>query len=102
MFNQKSNWTFEQWFDSYAYHVMSNCPYSYSTFIYESDMTEEERANHPEYKTTGGYIKTITVNDEDKQRWWDALNAEDKKAVMDLPNFDRDIFKDCTGIMVKQ
>lgn len=37
---------------------------------------------------------------ENKQSRWDNLSEKDKAAVMSLPNFDADIFEECTGIRV--
>lgn len=39
--------------------------------------------------------------EEEKQDRWDKLSEEDKATVMSLPNFDADIFYECTGIRVK-
>jgi hypothetical protein len=62
-------------------------------------MTDEEKAEHPEYETTGGYLKVVE-REGNRQRWWDRLTDSDKKEVMSLPNFDADIFFECTGIKV--
>ena len=102
MFDAESGWTYNDWYNSRAYDVMANCPYSYSDFIYESDMTDEEKERHPEYKTIGGYIKVFIITAEDKQKWWDKLSESDKQAVYDLPNFDAEKFKECTGIEIKE
>ena len=88
----------DDWYDSAAYRVMRNCPYTYSNYIYAEDMTDEEKENHPEHKTIGGYIKTFVVTNKDKQDWWDNLPSEDKQSVYELPNFDPVKFKECTGI----
>lgn len=40
-------------------------------------------------------------DEENKQDRWDNLNEEDKTIVMSLPNFDADIFEECTGIRVE-
>ena len=100
-FDKDSDWTINDWFSSAARSVMSDCPYSYSDFIYESDMTEEEKADHPEHKTIGGYVKAFTVTNEDKQKWWNGLPDKDKQAVYSLPNFDAEKFRQCTGIEVE-
>ena len=81
---------------------MSDCPYTYSDFINETNMTDEEKENHPEYKTIGGYIKTHIVTDKDKQEWWDGLSKTDKQAVYALPNFNAEKFTKCTGIVIKE
>jgi len=100
IFDKESDWTIEDWMQSRTKEVMDRCPYSYSNFIYESDMTDEEKERHPEYKTIGGYVKTVTITESDRQIWWDELAEEEKEAVKELPNFDADKFKKCTGISV--
>lgn len=35
-----------------------------------------------------------------KQAWWDKLSSSDKAAVKNLPNFDKDKFRECTEITV--
>lgn len=35
-----------------------------------------------------------------RQPWWNNLKYKDKKAILELPNFDKDIFKEITGIDV--
>lgn len=79
---------------------MRKCPYSYSGFIDENEMSDEEKGKHPEYKTIGGYVKTFVAKAEDKQAWWDSLSESDKEAVKNLPNFDADKFRECTEISV--
>ena len=100
MFNKPSNWTFSIWEKSKAYSILNAIPKNSSKWIYENDMTEDEKQIYPEYKTTGGYLKEIEVSKEDKQKWWDKLHYKYKKEVMSLPNFDPDIFYKCTGIRV--
>ena len=102
IFDIESSWTMRQWKMSKANEVMSKCPSSYTTFIYQSEMESEEKENHPEYKTIGGYLKTVIVTKEEKQRWWDELPEDNKAAVYALPNFDADKFEKCTGIKVEE
>ena len=97
IFDKESNWTIEDWYSSDARFVMNSCPCTYSDFINESDMTEEEKENHPEYKTTGGYTKTFVVTKEDKEKWWNDLSDTDKNVIRALPNFDFDKFRQCVG-----
>jgi hypothetical protein len=101
MFDKDSNWTIDDLYKSKAYHIMRKCPMSSTDFVHEDDMSEEEKKNHPEYKTLGGYTKIITVTVENKQKWWDNLSDSDKQEVMSLPNFDADKFYQCTGIKVR-
>ena len=100
IFDKDSDWTFEDWYESRAYRVMERCPYSYSDFIDADDMSDEEKENHPEYKTIGGYVKIFVAKAENKQAWWNKLSSSDKEAVKSLPNFDKDKFRECTEITV--
>ena len=63
-------------------------------------LTEQEKADHPEHKTTGGYLKTLDEADA-AQTWWDGLDQCKRDIILNLPNFDADIFFKCTGINVK-
>ena len=98
MFDKESSWTYDDWYDSRARRIMEGCPYSYSDYIPAADMTDEEKENHPEHKTIGGFVKVFTATAEDKQKWWDNLSKGDKDEVKALPNFDADKFCECVGI----
>ena len=71
--------------------------YENSWWIYSDNMTEEEKQQHPEYKTTGGYLKTVDHKTACKIMWKN-LDNDDKRAILDLPNFDKEVFKEITGI----
>lgn len=72
-----------------------------SWWVYSGNMTDEEKNIHPEHETTGGYLKTVDFKTACKMMW-DGLNDDEKSAVMQLPNFDADVFEDITGINVKE
>ena len=101
MFNKESSWTYADWYASKACDIMIECPYTHSDFISQDVMTDEEKENHPEYKTIGGYVKVIIVTAVDRQKWWNDLDDADKREVLSLPNFDAKIFKECTEIDVE-
>ena len=100
IFDKDSDWTIDDWLYSDAKAVMNQCPYPYSDFIPAERMSDEEKDNHPEHKTIGGYVKVIRVTREDKQKWWDKLKDEERQSVLDLPNFDADKFYECTEIRI--
>ena len=102
IFDKDSNWTIDDWLYSDAKDVMDQCPYPYSDFIPAEKMSDAEKDNHPEHKTIGGYVKVISVTQEDKQKWWDELTDEERQSVLDLPNFDSNKFYECTGIRIKE
>lgn len=101
LFNKLSNWTYQDWLDSDARYILMNCPANALTWVWDYNMTEEEKEQHPEYSVTGGFLKNIEVEGE-RQEWWDSLTKEKKDIVMSLPNFDKNIFKEITGIDVNK
>ena len=101
MFNKPTDWTFEQWFNCRARRLLNeidDCPLEY---VYLSDMTDEEKAAHPEAETTGGYLKERTTADN-ARKWWAGLSADDRNVILSLPNFDAAIFREITGIDVSK
>lgn len=99
IFDKPSNWTVGYWWNSDARYLLDTIPKSVVEWIYESDMTDEEKEKNPTYKTTGGYLK---VFDESKsaQIWWDGLSNKNKEIIKSIPNFDAEKFEKCTGIKV--
>ncbi len=96
IFDKESDWTMKDWQNSHTKRVLANMPTFYSSFIHEEKMTFDEKKEHPEYKTIGGYIKIIRG---DCQSWWDSLDSFTKAAIKnELPNFDEKKFCKCIGI----
>ena len=71
-----------------------------SWWVYSENMTEKEKATHPEHETTGGYLKTVDFKTACGMMW-KKLDNEERAAVIEIPNFDADVFKDITGIDIK-
>lgn len=101
MFNKPSRWTLREWLRSVARYYLNQMPRNAIEWVCSTNMTEDERVAHPEYETTGGYLKIIDEN-ECAQSWWDGLGGYEKSVIMSLPNFDARIFKECTGIDVNK
>ena len=95
-FDKPSNLTLEQWRKSKAYWLLSYIrPIEW---IYSEDMTEIEKESHPDYETTGGYLKD---NSKCCAEWWEGLTKEEKKIIKGIPNFDSEKFYQITGIKVE-
>ena len=99
LFNKPSSWTYRDWLDSEARYLMNQIQGDILECVYLSDMTDEEKAAHPEAETTGGYLKELD-NSECTVIWWRSLNQRQKNVIMAIPNFDKAIFKEITGIDV--
>lgn len=99
LFNKPSDMTYREWLNSDARYLLNQIPKDVVGWIYSNDMTEEEKLAYPTHKTTGGYLKVLDES-ECKQSWWNNLSEHDKNIIKSIPNFDSDIFKECTGIDV--
>ena len=99
LFNKPSDWTYRTWYESNARYYLNEIPKNVVEWVYSDSMTDEEKAAHPEHETTGGYLKVLDET-ECAQMWWDCLPEYKREVIKDLPNFDPDIFEQCTGIKV--
>ena len=99
LFNKPSEWTYQDWLNSDARYLLNQLPGNVIKYIWLDDMTNEEKAAHPEAETTGGYLK-ILDNSECAVIWWRGLSDGQKAIITAIPNFDKAIFKEITGIDV--
>ncbi|MGP1402535.1 MAG: pentapeptide repeat-containing protein [Catonella sp.] len=99
-FNKPSDMTYEAWVISSTKRILAEMPIKYTKWIPESHMTEEEKKCNPEYKKIGGYLKETKATNEERQNWYKSLGRVSKNLIIRMPNFDRDIFKEITGIDV--
>ena len=103
MFNKPTNLTYEEFRKKYgkAYDLLYNCEICITEWITEEQMTQIEKEKNPHYKTTQrGYLKTNDYKEASK-RWWEGLNEEEKGLIKELPNFDKDVFREITGIEIE-
>ena len=99
LFNKSSDMTYREWLESDARWLLNQMPKNVVEWVYESDMSDEEKAEHQTYETTGGYIKVMEKS-ESGQLWWNDLPDDKKAVIKSLPNFDAGIFEQCTGIKI--
>ncbi|MDY3780009.1 MAG: pentapeptide repeat-containing protein [Candidatus Limousia pullorum] len=99
MFNKPSEWTYRDWLNSEARYLLNQIPSDILEYVWFEDMTSEEKAAHPEAEVTGGYLKQID-NSECGFIWWHELSDYKKRIIKTIPNFDKEIFKEITGIDV--
>ena len=99
MFNKPTEMTFDQWRCSDACRLLNRIDFRPTEFTWSSNMTDEEKAAHPEWETTGGYLKKLDTS-ECCHDWWMNLSMEEKCVIQNMPNFDAEIFKEITGIQM--
>ena len=91
--------TYNDWVLSDARDLLNKIPTEILEWVWFDDMSEEEKEVNPNAEYTDGYLK-IMKSHECAQDWWDKLKDTDKKIILGIPNFDREIFKEITGIDV--
>ena len=100
MFNKPSNWDYADWLASHAACILSRAPCSRTEWVTLSAMTDVEKTKHAEAVTAGGFLRKVEVSAAEVNRWWRGLPSISKEEVLSLPNFDKAIFKEITGIDV--
>ena len=101
LFNKPSNMTYNDWLRSHARYLLNQIPKNVVEWVHEKYMTDEEKEAHPTYETTGGYLRVLDES-ESAQIWWDGLSKTDKSIIKAIPNFDGEIFEECTGIKIRE
>lgn len=67
---------------------------------YDNATSDERRLYEKELKTCGGFNRSLSY----KTAWrksWDEASDEDRRKVLQLPNWDNEIFKEISGIDVE-
>lgn len=99
LFNKPSSWTYRDWLNSEACCLIERISDNGVQWVQYSNMTDEEKAEHPEAETTDGYLKKLD-DSECTVLWWCELSDRQKAIITAIPNFDKAIFKEITGIDV--
>ena len=63
------------------------------------EYTDKEKQSDKDKNLIGGYLKTYSYKEACKN-WWDKYTDEEKSVIKSMPNFDKDKFKQITGIEV--
>ena len=83
------------------YSSLSNIKMLPTQWIDENKMTSEEKKSVKIAKDLGGYLKTFTY-EEAWSNFWEAASKEQKDAILNIPQFDAEIFKEITGLDVEK
>ena len=78
--------------------IPSWCYFDLTVWVSHDTATDEEKEEHKkEIETCGGFLKTF----EYKEAWrlaWDKASKKEHKQLLELPNWDNEIFKEISGI----
>lgn len=97
LFNKESNWTHEQFIESKVYSLL--CEVNTNMWIWESEMSNEQKEKYPSFKTSGGCLVDTPYKQAFSDRW-NNWSEENKNEFKSLPNFDADIFEQITGVKI--
>ena len=96
IFNKPSGMSLRDFYNSKYWRAMRSAPFNLTEWI---EYTEEEKAKDPEKEKIGEYLEIYTYK-EAWANWWNKLSDENKAIIQQIPNFDKEVFKDITGIEV--
>ena len=69
-----------------------------TVWVSHDTATEKEKAEHKhEIETCGGFLKTLTYKEAFRLAW-DKAKKEEHKKLLDLPNWNNEIFREISGI----
>ena len=99
IFDKQSDLTYRDWINSTARDII-RWNMETTVWVYEENMSAEEKEQYTTYKTTGGYLKVFSY----KEAWsnlWNNLTDSEKQEIKNIPNFDSEKFEEITGIKVE-
>lgn len=96
-FDKETDMTWEEWGDSDAYWILWRVNFNPVTWIKAEHMNDKEKDLNPDYKTSGGFLRTNNPTDV-FNNWWKLLTSKERSIIADLPNFDPQKFEQITGI----
>ena len=96
IFNKDSGLTWNEVLKKDWFSALNHGYFKLTEWIY---YTEEEKENSPIRQAIGGYLKKYTFK-KACENWWNSLDEIDRKLIQTIPNFDKSIFKEITGIEV--
>lgn len=83
-----------------ARKLLDQIPRKRIKWVSEEEMTVDDRKESTAWKTTRGCLKELDKS-EGCQAWLDNLEENKKDVIRAIPNFDAEIFYECTGIKVE-
>lgn len=98
LFNKDSDMSWDDWIHSEARRILV-WNSELSVWIYANNMSDEEKQDNPDYETTGGYLKVFTYKEMCKNMW-ESITDSEKEVITNIPNFDKGIFEEITGIKI--
>ena len=98
IFDVQSDMTLSEWRRTRAAQILSH-NFENNIWVRSEYMTVEEKKMYPSHKTTGGYLKSFSFK-EACANMWNNLTDKERDIIQSIPNFNKDKFKQITGIEI--
>jgi hypothetical protein len=99
VFNGAATVMMSEFIKSKAYQVITGNDFPLTEWVNESNMTDQEKKDHPEFFVMEGYLKANTY-EYACGKWWESLSDSDRKVITEIPEFSKEIFYEITGIQI--
>ena len=96
IFDVETDMTMNEVMQTDWYRMLFRNPLRLNEWIY---YTDEERKADKKKELIGGYLKTYSYKEACKN-WWNKYTDKEKAVIMSMPNFNKEKFKQITGIEV--
>ncbi len=70
------------------------CP---ARWVVSGAMDADEKLAHPEHETTGSFLRVRTMHEAWREAW-DSADEDDRRKVLEIPNWDNSKFEIISGI----
>jgi hypothetical protein len=79
-------------------HIPFWCYFDLTVWVSHDTATDAEKKEHKtEIETCGGFLKTLEYKEAFRLAW-DKADKEEHKKLLELPNWNNEIFKEISGI----
>lgn len=102
MFNEESSWSRRDFIESKACKILMSMPNSTADLLAEEPAVDDCSIGNKFKMKNGDTVCERIITTTKKQEWWDSLSNEKCMEIFNLPNFDPEIFKECTDIDVRK
>ena len=96
IFNTPSGMSMFEFKNSKYYKVLTSSPFKLTEWV---EYTDKEKKEDIDKAMIGGYLKEYTYKEACKN-WWKNMSEDNKKIILSIPNFDKEVFEDITGIKI--
>ena len=96
LFDVDSRYTLSEFRNSKYYRALTSSSFNLTDWV---EYTDEEKKEDIDKAMIGGYLKEYTYKEACKN-WWKNMSEDNKNTILSIPNFDKDVFEDITGIKI--